>query len=732
MSKPIIIGIAGGTASGKSSIATFIKFIFYGLSSKSSKSELSERQRYVNRDTMKAEGFIIVRTSDGTQYRLERSLDPTHEKIRIVNQATGDTVSDVNPGEYFFGVPEEIFTETCFVAQASAVKPASAKVGKTVSSSSAIENMLSSADENIDISKAIRKLDEARRELLHKRGEGGEIPDLKRKRASLETELEEAVSKSAEIVAVTTSIQEIEQKLSKLEKNKLSYDSIASAVGKLGQKKKLDELDETNRKISEISATLGRLDSSVLGNGFEQRILQAEDAILDYDDACALYASHKFDSVPEEDDGTVPDYDEAVEQIYDVSHSSRIRFRFAFGFIAAFIVFIAATVVMVLFNTGAEKITLALSAGALVLAILMFILYAVKKRKLGRLLEKWDISSEDEIEAAVAEKTDRFNYNREMNDLRTRITENLDAARLRYDEAEETVSELSEAAKIRKSEDIYRTIDELKTVAANIADERNALKSKLNNLAGQAEVLSKQLEDADRSKILEEYEQVMGTKAGKLAESVMKSRDSLLQLSTKRKDTENSLAALQKKHGELEIKLAQLGRLGRTPDEIETLLHSVDDRIEELTLRHEAFELAKSSITKAGENIRYSIIPKISENASRIISAATEKYSTMSLDSGFRCGIGTSGDTIASDFLSHGTSDLAYISLRLALADEVFSEENPVVIFDESFAHIDNERVRNIMRMLAVKGSEYQFLIFTCRNEERQAALALDCNLISL
>ena len=54
------------------------------------------------------------------------------------------------------------------------------------------------------------------------------------------------------------------------------------------------------------------------------------------------------------------------------------------------------------------------------------------------------------------------------------------------------------------------------------------------------------------------------------------------------------------------------------------------------------------------------------------------------------------------------------------------------MIFDESFAHIDGERIRNIMRMLSVKGSEFQFLIFTCRDEERQAAMDLDCNLISL
>ncbi|MBQ7599427.1 MAG: AAA family ATPase [Clostridia bacterium] len=725
--------IDGANESGKSSIATFIKFIFYGLSSKSSKGELSERQRYMNRETMRAEGFIVIKTSDGVQYRLERSLDSTHEKIRIVNQATGDTLSDIDPGEYFFGVPEEIFTETCFVAQASAVRPASAKVGRTAAQSSAIENLLSSADENIDISRAIKRIDDSRRELLHKRGDGGEISELRKKRASLESELEASSSKCEEIVSASASLQEISRRITVLEKTKQTYDSVFSAMEKLTAKKRLDELTETDGKIRDLSSRLKRFDSSPLGNGLEQRILYAEDAILDYDDACSIYDSHNFDDVTEtEDDEPAPDSEEAVEQVYDASHGSKILFRLALGFIAAFAVFIAATVVMVIFSTGAEKITFALSAGALAVAVLMFILYGVKKRKLNKLLSDWDISSEDEIEDAVAERTDRLNYNREMSTLKTRITEKLDAARLRYDDAAETVAQLAEAARIPQSEDIYETIGKLKSAASDLALKRESMVSKLNNLTGQSQVLTKQLADLDRAKILDEYEQTVSTKAGQTALSMLKRKDSFSQITAKRKDTENALAASVKRKSDLELKLAQLGKLGRSPDEIKTLIQSLDDRIEELSLRHEAFALAKSSIEKAGENVRYSIIPKISASASKIISAATEKYSTMSLDSGFKCGIGTSDNTVASDFLSHGTSDLAYISLRLALADEVFSKENPVVIFDESFAHIDGERIRNIMRMLSVKGAEFQFLIFTCRDEERQAAMDLDCNLISL
>lgn len=71
---------------------------------------------------MQASGFMIVETDSRTSYRLERTLilsdnSPAREKVRIINLTTGDTVSSQEPGEYFFGVTEDIFVSTCFVSQ---------------------------------------------------------------------------------------------------------------------------------------------------------------------------------------------------------------------------------------------------------------------------------------------------------------------------------------------------------------------------------------------------------------------------------------------------------------------------------------------------------------------------------------------------------------------------------------------------------------------------------------
>ncbi|MBR5242016.1 MAG: hypothetical protein IKV20_02645, partial [Clostridia bacterium] len=74
------------------------------------------------------------------------------------------------------------------------------------------------------------------------------------------------------------------------------------------------------------------------------------------------------------------------------------------------------------------------------------------------------------------------------------------------------------------------------------------------------------------------------------------------------------------------------------------------------------------------------------------------------------------------DFLSGGTRELAYVALRCALIDMLYSEKPPVT-FDESFAHQDNVRAAAMLRAIKKLADEKcQSFIFTCRN--RESALA--------
>ena len=71
--------------------------------------------------------------------------------------------------------------------------------------------------------------------------------------------------------------------------------------------------------------------------------------------------------------------------------------------------------------------------------------------------------------------------------------------------------------------------------------------------------------------------------------------------------------------------------------------------------------------------------------------------------------------------LSRGWRDLAGLCLRLALADAMYQEEMPVLIMDDPFTNLDDEKLaagRNLLREVAKK---YQVVYFTCsRGRGRQ------------
>jgi uncharacterized protein YhaN len=88
--------------------------------------------------------------------------------------------------------------------------------------------------------------------------------------------------------------------------------------------------------------------------------------------------------------------------------------------------------------------------------------------------------------------------------------------------------------------------------------------------------------------------------------------------------------------------------------------------------------------------------------------------------------VDTEGGMRTPDWLSTGTQDLVYLSLRMALIDLLYREKPPVC-FDESFAHQDEGRLRRAMAALARCASEgQQCLLFTCHARERLAVEEVD------
>lgn len=67
-------------------------------------------------------------------------------------------------------------------------------------------------------------------------------------------------------------------------------------------------------------------------------------------------------------------------------------------------------------------------------------------------------------------------------------------------------------------------------------------------------------------------------------------------------------------------------------------------------------------------------------------------------------------------YFSTGYKDLLGLSMRFALVDALFSEERPVLVLDDPFVNLDEEKLLRAMAFLKQTAGEYQILYLVCHN----------------
>ena len=189
-------------------------------------------------------------------------------------------------------------------------------------------------------------------------------------------------------------------------------------------------------------------------------------------------------------------------------------------------------------------------------------------------------------------------------------------------------------------------------------------------------------------------------------------------------DCKSKIEALDKEAATVEDDLLQLKLRATDPGDLYAKMQENDSRIAELRHQYEAAKLALGEIENASANLRKEISPRLGEYTAALMGTMTDKkYSDIDVTDGLKVAFSTpSGEKKSVDFLSGGTRDLTYISLRMALIDMLYPEKPPVT-FDESFAHQDNARARSMMKAVqCLAEAGHQSFIFTCR--AREGALA--------
>ncbi len=172
------------------------------------------------------------------------------------------------------------------------------------------------------------------------------------------------------------------------------------------------------------------------------------------------------------------------------------------------------------------------------------------------------------------------------------------------------------------------------------------------------------------------------------------------------------------------IDLAAMMKLSaREPEQIEEELRENAEEYEEKKFLYECLVLAEDNMKKAVDDISRSFGPILNSKTAQIFSDITGgKYDKVMVDKEYGIQVKEQQGTYHEwKFLSNGTTDQAYLSLRLAMTELITENgEKLPLMLDDILLQYDKERAERAMNYLAEYAKEAQILMFTCHQPDSE------------
>lgn len=684
--------ITGKNEAGKSSIATFIKYMLYGFDS-SKKADVSENQKkkYMPWTADECTGSLTFEASDGKTYTaVRKTAQKSQNTVFDENDMplTGD-----NAGDYFLGVNENAYKKTAFIGQNDTAFTDDGELD------SALKNMVFSADESVDSQKAVKKLEDIKKHYLGKAGRSGLILETEKELATLREERDKWKDGHKELLSSEYQLSEIQKKIAFNKEKKLTLErekenlECYEAKQRLGQiEKAKDALEDGKAAFSEYfrlmqngsfvpDADFVQLVKAALSN-IKGQTKRAEECRIELDRAKA--DMEKIGS------------DESQSRILEMLVAENETAESLLG------------KVKTLKNSLKKTKLIAIILTCLIVTIPVAVFFYVKasglSKKLSELSEKYGCKDADELEGKLssgdayrtaAESAKRFL------DMAKQALEKSETELEDYITALDTLAQKGGFDKENAEEYILKAAEwidrctELKAKCREDLASYNALVSSVNidELTSLASKLDESIEIRDAKTVNQQ-----------------------LMFYTQAND------ALTVRERELEKQAAVLSNTLPKPSEIQSRILSLTAQLEEMKDKHASLGLAIEALEKASESMRSEAAPKITAETSELFSKITDgKYRALYADSDMKLSFLEKDEAQVRDagYLSAGTLDAAYISLRIALCEFLY-KEHPTLIFDDAFANMDGERLGNTLDFLVKLSEDFQIVILSCHDREKE------------
>lgn len=686
---------------GKSTVASFIKYIFYGFANTRQQTVLgNERAMYMPWDANFVEGSVTLSCEKG-RFCVSRSYGKgSRESVGVTDCSTGKRVYEgLVPGVVFFGVSEDTYVKTAFLYSLRSYRNGDPALAQQ------IENIMFTADEMTSYDKAASKLSEARTAIANRQNRGL-LPSVLAQLRGVENELYNATRNNDEINSLTAALKEKRAKIAERDSRKAELDAELDNIERFDSRRVLDELDKFREEAEQARAELEK-QQELFGGEIPDQVkcgeLNSDVGRFAADKAqLALLRSEletrkiAFEELKERSGLTSCDADHAK-----VRRGLGRRTAALWWFVALTVISAAGFGALAylhysgVFTSYMLNIVAAAAAGGF--ALLSVIAAIVR----GSYAHRFGCRSLRRLRDEL----------REYPEMEHRLNERIEAVKLlesQISSAQSSLDSLSRSISSRlaaalgsePSEEEYdAAVTRLLSMTADAALVRSAYERKRDAYEFRSAAIDAQL--------LRER-----------AESAVEPQRDRAQVQREMRFCEMTRQDLESQAGELEMRIAKLKEHPHNPSELEAKREVLQARADELTEKKQAYELAAEYLERASTHMRSSIAPQLTERATKLFCEATGyDHSALGVDTALNVTFESGSGMRSADFLSDGTRDTAYLCLRLALIDMICREGRPPVVFDDAFCHLDDRRMRLMLDVL-LSGGAGQCFIFTCRDNE--------------
>ena len=726
--------IRGNNESGKSTLCNFIKFIFYGLAGRG-----DEKLRYISWNTLRASGYIDV-SENGHQFRIDRDNYCVYgsdgkaklsERCVVTELSSGRPVFQGKvPGEVFFGVNESVFNSTAFIDQLTDSKVG----GKDLAE--AAQNILFSGSEDVNVQKAVKKLDDARKILLYKNQNGGRIYDLQKECDSLSERLEKAEGGSSALIVAEGNYRETKQKL---ETSKERFDKVSKemdlwnkyTVYKLMKKRQetYSSYSEAKKKEEEALSDKKHFGARVYEDRYSDGLKKCE---FELNSAQESYREAKKSR--DEAQAKMKSMAEKVQLFNNLGSDPHRRAELienirnnhkkvqTLGMVSLITLILS---VLLLVAAGAaffiptipQNLAIVFVSAFAVLFVVSLIVISAKSganKKLKNMYSKFNCKSYEEfsetMSAAMRDET-----------VITLITETLRSSEDNLNDKTDKLNALKRQISDKLSSDGFQVSEDILSSLRSAIEECRKSKELLGVLNNNTNVEKRSIENIDET--LSQYKQ-------DYLQAVMTmefNEEELAKFDYEKKEKEfrflkASLDNLAERMQQLKNDISVFRATNEDPANLAVELDSKTRLLETYKQKYVAYVMAIEAVNNASGRLRESVSPKIADSAGKYLSELSDgKYSSVQLDTDFSVRYEDGHYFRSADNLSAGTEDITYISLRLALIDTLYKAATPPLLFDESFSRTDNSRLTHALKLLSsLAESNVQTILFTCHDREER------------